>query len=177
MLLQFKERIIISNYALNSIIFNITLAVFSSSILSQLYPSSPTVSTFPRESAPHHLWFCASLLYFLFAYLFPFFVFYVVCSDFSCPSPWLGITFFLLPLSAPTMLGSGSVASIVLADTNLDLILFDHWGEEVVASDSGNKTMFNNCKFCRSPKLAPTWAHSLGGASQEIAHSHPSSLQ
>lgn len=151
MLLQFKERIIRSNYALNFIIFNITLVVFSSSILPQLYPSSPTVSTFSGESASRCLWFCASLLDFLCAYLLPFFVFCFVCSDLSCPSPWLGITFFFSPFQPPQCFGSGTVTSIVLADTNLELILSDHWGEEVVASDSGNKPIFNNCKFCRVP--------------------------
>lgn len=62
-LFRFKDHIIESNYALNFIIFNIMLAVFSSSVLSQLYPSSLTVSTFSGGSASHHLWDLAFLFY------------------------------------------------------------------------------------------------------------------
>lgn len=102
MLLQFEEWIIISNYALNFIIFNIRLVVYSSSILSQLYPSSPTVSTFSGEDASCHLWFCASLI------LFRLLIFLCVCSALSCPFPLFAITFFLLlPLWAPMVLWQG----------------------------------------------------------------------
>jgi len=126
-LLQFSEQITRLNYALNFMIFDITLAVSSSSILSQLYQSSPTVATCSGENASHHLCFCASLLYFLFAHLLHFFIFCFVCSDLSCPSPWLGIAFFFsCAFQPPQCFGSGTVTSIVLADTNLDLILSDH---------------------------------------------------
>lgn len=69
MLFQFKDHIIISNYALNFIIFNIMLTVFSS-VLSQLHLSSLSVSTFSGESASHHLWVWASLFCFWFISFF-----------------------------------------------------------------------------------------------------------
>lgn len=120
-------------------------------------------------SSPVVLYFPAL---FLFVYLLPFFfVFCFVCGDLSCPSLWLGITFsFSSPFQPPQHFGSGTVTSIGLADMNLDLSLSDH-----SASDSGNKTMVNNRKFYRSPRLASTWVCSLGAASQEIACSHPAS--
>lgn len=147
---QFEDHIIKSNYALNFIIFDIMLAV---SFFCMLCPSSLSVSTFPGESASHHLWVWASLFYFLFISFF-----------FFCVSQCFGIVY-------------NAVTSIVSADTSLGLMSSGHWGEEVVAHDWGKKTSFNSCRFCRSPGSVFTWAHSFGGAAQEITHPHPLSLE
>lgn len=152
-LFQFKDHIIKSNYALNFIIFNVMLAVFSSSVLPQLYPSSLTVSSFSGESAAHHLWVWASL------FCFDFFFFNLIL--FLCVSQCFG---------------RGTVTSIISAGRSLHLMLSGHWGEKVVASDWGKQTIFNSGKFCRSPGSASTWTWSFGGAAQEITHSHPLSL-
>lgn len=138
MLLQFEEWIIISNYALNFIIFNIRLVVYSSSILSQLYPSSPTVSTFSGECASCHLWFCASLL------------FCFVCLSFCvCAMPFLVLSHYLVslffssfPFELPWCFGRDTAASVVLAGTDLDPLLSEHWGEEVVTIGLGSKIVF-----------------------------------
>lgn len=143
-LFQFKHHIIKSNYALNFIIFNIMLAIFSSSVLSQLYPSSLTVSTFSGGSASHHLWDLAFLFYFLAHSLLVLF----------------------------TMLWQRHCNQHCFSWHKLGPNAFGHWGEEVVATDWGQKTIFDNCKFCRNPRSASAWARSFGAA-QETMHSHP----
>lgn len=139
---QSKDHIMTSNNALKFIIFDM-LTVFSSSVLSQLYPSSPIVSTFSGESASHHLWVWASLFYFLFILFF----FCVFCF---------------------TMLWQRHCNQHCLSWHKLGPNAFWSLRWRSCCSDWGKKTIFNNCKFCRSPRSASTWAHSFGGAAQEI---------
>lgn len=144
-----KEWAIIWNYALN-FIFNISLAAFSSSILSQLYPSSPTVPTFSADSTSCHLWFCSSMLYHFCLLIFSFFlslVFffwsYLLSSvSFLVLSHCLQ-SLFLLPLEHSSVLAV-TLTSIGVAGTGLDLIPSEHW------DDFGNKRTFNYCKFSES---------------------------
>lgn len=135
------------NYALN-FIFNIRLAAFSSSVLSQLYPSSLTMPTFSAQFflSPVVLYFHAVLFFIIiFVRLSSLSFFFFFWSYLLNTMSFLVLSHCLISLFLPPLEHSGVLAvtltSIGVAGTGMDLILSEHWG------DFGNKRIFNYCKF------------------------------